>query len=232
MTCNDRSYDMLKAIIFDFDGTILDTEVPWYEAFSDLYHKHNKHLPLTLYSKIIGANTSSTDYIDPYRHLMEQVDEPLDYQELVAFTHERHQELMKDKTLQPGVQELLQFAKDANYKLGLASSSSRKWVLHYLDQLGILHYFDCIKTSDDVVRSKPDPELYLEVLKALNISSEETFAIEDSPNGCLAAKKAGLVCLVIPHAITEEMVFPDHDLRLKSLSDLSINQLLEQLNFN
>lgn len=226
---NVRSMHMLKGIIFDFDGTILDTEEPWYIAFSKLYQQYGHELPLSLYSKIIGANKSSDNYIDPVQHLIDLVGVELSYESLREAVHLHHQELMLTKSMRPGVIELLKVAKSNCLQIGLASSSSKDWVNHHLNRLGILDYFNAIRTSDDVDVAKPHPDLYLKTVEALGLQHDEVFAIEDSPNGCASAKAAGIKCVVVPHAITEAMTFPDHEVRLNSLNDLSFKQLVEAI---
>ncbi|MDB5084577.1 MAG: yhcW, partial [Bacilli bacterium] len=128
----------------------------------------------------------------------------------------------------PGVENYLTAATDLGLKIGLASSSDRKWVTGFLSQLGLLHYFECIRTSDDVEKVKPDPTLYLEVLHCLDVKPINAIAFEDSPNGALAAKRAGMRCVVVPNPITSQLVFGEFDRRLSSLLEIELAQLINE----
>jgi beta-phosphoglucomutase-like phosphatase (HAD superfamily) len=126
----------------------------------------------------------------------------------------------------PGVKDYLDDAKQLGLKLGLASSSSHNWVDGHLSRLGLISYFDCIKCSDDVKDVKPDPELYQSVLDALDLRADEGIVLEDSANGILAAKQAGLFCIVVPNPMTNHLSLDLADLRLTSLTELPLEKLL------
>lgn len=213
--------DLIKGIIFDFDGTIIDTETAWYTAFSEAYEEHGVELTLQQYSTCIGTSLNS---FNPYEYLMTELKLPIDKMEFRTSVQQRHSKLMEREAIRPGVQDYLDAAKEAGLHMGLASSSSMEWVERYLNQLGIRDYFDCIRTSDHVERVKPDPELYNQALSCLGISPEEAVAIEDSPNGFRAAAAAGMNCVVIPNDITSFLEFdvpptPHHTVESLSLLD-------------
>ncbi|MNC29331.1 Phosphorylated carbohydrates phosphatase [compost metagenome] len=138
----------------------------------------------------------------------------------------RHSKLMELEAIRPGIQHYLDSAKEANLRLGLASSSSMEWVEKYLEQLGIREYFDCIRTSDHVKNVKPDPELYHQALSCLGLAPEEAVAIEDSPNGSKAAAAAGMHCVVIPNPITSFLEFDAPHHKIESLSQLEFEQVI------
>ena len=110
-----------------------------------------------------------------------------------------------------------------------ASSSSRNWVVGHLSQLGLLSYFDYIRCGDEVARKKPDPELYLAVLAALHIQAEQAIVLEDSPNGILAARRAGIFCVAVPNPLTSQLPLDHANLRLASLADMSLERLIEEV---
>ena len=114
-------------------------------------------------------------------------------------------------------------------RLGVASSSTNEWVKGHLARLGILESFDCIRCRDDVANAKPEPDLYLAVLECLGVRASEAIAIEDSPNGVLAAKRAGLRCVAIPNSITAQLDLGQADLLLGSLDEVTLAELLESL---
>jgi len=114
-------------------------------------------------------------------------------------------------------------------KVGVASSSTRDWVRGHLERLGILDSFDCLRCRDDVASAKPEPDLYLAVLECVGVLAAEAIAIEDSPNGVLAAKRAGMRCVAIPNSITARLDLGRADLILDSLADVTLPELLSKL---
>jgi HAD superfamily hydrolase (TIGR01509 family) len=129
----------------------------------------------------------------------------------------------------PGVVRHLQEAKAIGLKVGLASSSTSDWVTGHLARLGILDSFDCIRCRDQVANAKPEPDLYLAVLQCLDVIASEAIAIEDSPNGVQAAKRAGLRCVAIPNSITADLDLGQADLQLGSLAEVTLADLLTKL---
>jgi HAD superfamily hydrolase (TIGR01509 family) len=210
---------MIRAIIFDFDGTILETESPDYHSWREIFEEHGAELPLELWAQYIGT---SIDTLDPYAHLEKCIGQQVDREHIRSRRRKRHDELVLQERVLPGVVELISEAKEAGLKIGLASSSSRDWVVGHLSRLGMLEHFEVIKTSDDVQRVKPDPELYLRAVQALNVSAEETLAIEDSVNGLLAAKRAGLHCIAVPNAMTKHLSFEGADAKYGTLLDFRL----------
>lgn len=131
--------------------------------------------------------------------------------------------------LLPGVVEHLEAAKSIGLKLGVASSSTRDWVRGHLARLGILERFDCLRCRDDVANAKPDPDLYIAVLECLGVLASEAIAVEDSPNGVMAAKRAGLRCVAIPNSITARLDLGQADVLLGSLADVTLAELLRRV---
>jgi HAD superfamily hydrolase (TIGR01509 family) len=218
-----------KAIIFDFDGLILDTEGPVYQSWSELYAEFNLELPFSTWSIFIG--TMEVPY-GPYDLLEEQLGRLVDRQVLEQKRQKYEDSLILEKPIMPGVERYIDEALQNGLKLGIASSSSCAWVTGHLDRLGLLHNFTCIKAADDVDITKPDPALYQAALACLGVSSKQAIAIEDSPNGILAAKRAGLTCIAVPNPLTRQMDLKKADLQLTSLLDLSLDELLAKISKN
>jgi putative hydrolase of the HAD superfamily len=124
----------------------------------------------------------------------------------------------------------LKAAKKNGLKIGLASSSGREWVVGYLQKLEIIGYFETIITRDDVEKVKPDPALYIKALQNLGISGKEAIAFEDSLHGSNAAMSAGIHCIVVPNPVTSHMEFKDYHLRLTSMKEKELNDILEDFN--
>lgn len=213
-----------RALIFDFDGLILDTEVPEFEAWQDVYRMHDCHLSFETWSACIGT---SEPVFNPCEHLEAQLGQAINRDDVRAAHRERFGELVAAQSVLPGVREYLVDARRLGLKVGVASSSTREWVEGHLLRLGLLSCFDGIRCKDDVRRTKPDPELYTATLRTLGVPANEGIAMEDSPNGILAAKRAGLFCVAVPNALTRQLYLGEADLQLGSLADLPLEELLE-----
>ncbi|MEY2371344.1 HAD family hydrolase [Lysinibacillus capsici] len=214
---------MMKAIIFDFDGTIIDTETAWYYVFRDAYALYGVDLSLETYSKCLGTNLQS---FNPYTYLSTHHHIKMDLAAFRTSIQESHAEFMKKETMRPGILALLQQAKKSGLHIGLASSSSRQWVDQFVDQLGIKSYFECFCTADTVKQVKPDPELYLQALDQLGVHASEAIAIEDSPNGARAAVAAGLHTMVIPNTLTKQLSFDNGHHTIDMLEKYSLQDLI------
>jgi HAD superfamily hydrolase (TIGR01509 family) len=131
----------------------------------------------------------------------------------------------------PGVIDYIHEAKRLGLTLAIASSSDLAWVYRHSTRLGVLEYFDQIVTRDDVGvgRTKPNPDLFLTALSRLKVPKEAAIVFEDSPNGIKAAKRAGIFAVAVPNAATSALFFEGADLILKSLTDLSLAQLLDKV---
>ncbi len=219
---------MLKAIIFDFDGLILDTESPLYQAWKDLFAQYGKDLPLSQWAAIIGT---VDDDFDPLKDLETQLGYPLSNRAMLRTQVEKQtlQQLQNQSSL-PGVETTLQEAKKQGLKIGLASSSNREWVGGHLKRLGLESYFDCVRTFSEVGCAKPDPLLYQSVLECLSVSPQEAIALEDSPNGITAAVEAGVFCIAIPNPLTRRLDLSHANLHLNSLEELDLVEIQKHLN--
>ena len=216
---------MIRAIVFDFDGLILDTEEPVYRSWLEVYEAHGELLPFERWVQIVGSTTTE---FHPQRHLEERLGRPLS-QEVLEGRIGRRTEMILAQELLPGILQSIDDARGLGLKLGVASSSTRDWVSGHLERLGILGRFDCVRCRDDVNHAKPAPDLYLAVLDCLGVSPSEAVAIEDSPNGVMAAKQAGIRCVAIPNSITATLDLSQADVVLRSLSDLPLRDLLQRL---
>jgi HAD superfamily hydrolase (TIGR01509 family) len=220
---------MIKALIFDFDGLILETEEPVYTAWEEIFQEYGCHLPLEVWTKIIG--TSDFNF-HPLTELERQYGAKLDRDDVLERKWQREMELIMARDAIPGVRTYLEDARKMGLKIGLASSSGCEWVTSHLKRLELFDYFDCIKGSDDVQQTKPAPDLFLAVLADLNVAPQEAIVLEDSPNGILAAKRAGIYCVAVPNTMTEGLDFKNADFRLYSLEDLSLKELLVKVEQN
>ena len=217
---------MIKAVVFDFDGLILDTETPSYEAFDRIYREHGTELPLEMYARCVGT---SYDAFNPYDYLEKCISKPIERDVIQKRHEELHRQIVEESSVLPGVREYLQLAKELGLAIGLASSSPMGWIQPLLEKHGLYDYFDSFLTADKVERVKPDPQLYLETLLALHVQGGEAVAFEDSLNGFTAARSAGLRTVVIPNAMTRHLQFSGVDRQLESMADLTLDELIRQL---
>ena len=209
------------AIVFDFDGVILDTETPLYSSWQEMYSRHGVHLDLELFATYIGG----ADYFDFHTHLEEQTGLKLDRQSLMEERRGLYSEHVAGNTVLPGVKDYLSEARARGFRIGLASNSDIGWVGSNLNELGLYDKFDVLKTRDDVVNVKPDPEIYLATLHDLKTDPGHAIAIEDSASGVAAAMAAGLFTVAVPNPITKYHNLDGADVIMESLASTPFSNL-------
>lgn len=218
---------MIKAVIFDFDGLILDTESNEYYAHSEMFRQLGVALPIQEWGKCIGTDASA---FDVFAYLEQLVGSPVDRVKLDAARDALFNKRMSKEEIRPGVRDYLSSAQALGLRIGLASSSSRAWVTGYLEMHHLAHFFETIRTRDDVATVKPNPELYQLALADLEVLPNEAIAFEDSPNGSLAAKRAGMYCVAVPNSVTDNLVFGEVDLRICSMQEMSLAEIISRFN--
>jgi HAD superfamily hydrolase (TIGR01509 family) len=219
----------IKALLFDFDGLILDTETPDYEVWCSIYREHGFELPREEWGGIIGGTGLSQ--FDAAEHLSILLQGQLDSVSL----RDRHQNesraILLAQEIMPGVMNYFHEAKRLGLKLAIASSSPHSWVDTHAKRLGIFDYFDKVICADDVPmgRTKPNPDLFLLALDQLKVHSQEAIVFEDSPNGVRAAHAAGIFVVAVPNSVTSQLSIENANLLLRSLADLPLHELLNTL---
>ena len=213
----------IDAVIFDFDGVILDTETPLYESWREIYRRHGADLDKAHFAEYIGG----ADYFDFHAHLERLAGAELDRERLTRERRRLYSRLVSGSAALPGVSERIADAKRLGAKVGVASNSDIGWVKSNLENLGMFGSFDVVRTRDDVARVKPDPEIYLSAARALSVLPENAIAIEDSANGVRAAKAAGMFTVAVPNPITALLPLDAADLIIPSLSDMSLERMVE-----
>lgn len=220
---NETGDKMITAVIFDFDGTIVDTETLWYKIFKEIVMTdYEMTLPLEEFAKSIGTTDDILfDYLD------QQLGKSIDRIQFIEKVSARFQDFRDTLVMREGVYELIKECSSLGLKLGIASSSSLEWVESYLEKFNIKHYFQTIKTKEHVKKVKPDPELYIKAMEALKVQPKEALAIEDSVNGSIAALTAGMACAVIPNEVTEFLNFHKDVLLVNKFSDVPLQTLIK-----
>lgn len=195
---------LYKAVVFDMDGVIFDSERAVMQCWEEVASRHN----IPNIEKAILACTGTT--MVRTREIMLNLygaDFPYDEyaRESSAIFHSRYDG--GRLPMKPGVKELLTFLKEHDKKIALASSTRQQVVTDELRDAGVIEYFDRIICGDMVSRSKPAPDIFLKACEELNISPSDSYAIEDSYNGIRAAHAGGLHPIMVPDLLPayEEM---------------------------
>ncbi|HTJ78072.1 MAG TPA: HAD family phosphatase [Rariglobus sp.] len=214
---------MLRALIFDFDGLLVDTETVLIDAWVQMHEEDGLPCDRNALHYIVGHTGITHDYWTAYAPETNR-----------AALDERYRLTARKLTLDapplPGAVALLAAARTAGLKIGLASNSSHEHVEGHLDHRGMRGFFDTIACRDDVQHGKPEPDVYLAALRGLGVTAAEAIAFEDSVPGHVAAHRAGLRVVVIPNPSTLHCEFPHAALKLSSLADTSLTALTTKFN--
>lgn len=219
----------VKALIFDFDGLILDTETPEVDVWSGIYSEHGFELPFDLWAQTIGGYGISN--FNPSEYLYQLSGNTLDVESARKHYQEESAKQILLKPIRDGVVDYLTEARRLNLRLAVASSSAHAWVDTHLVRLGLIPFFDYIVCSEDVPpgRTKPNPDLFLKALDQLQVGAHEAIVFEDSPNGVKAAKRAGIFVVAVPNPLTSRLPIEGENLRLRSMADLPLPGLLSRV---
>ncbi len=216
----------IRAVVFDFDGLVLDTEVPVYAAWCAAFDAHGAVPPsIEEWSAEIGTAGG----LDLEGWLVDRATSPVDVDAMHARRRAHRDELLELEQVRAGVDAWIDEAEAAGYGVAIASSSPSDWVAEHLERLTMRHRFAHVVTAGGALRAKPAPDTYLEACAQLAVHPSEALAVEDSPNGIAAAKAAGLRCVTVPNTITETLDLSAADLRLVSLADCTVADVLAKL---
>lgn len=208
-----------SAVLFDFDGVLVDTEWAIYEAWHRTFLAHGHPLPLETYTQCIG---SDFDTWSPKTHLEELTGSSFDWHQLDEARQVEIRRDLEQAGPMPGVVPLLEKLTAAGIPLAVVSSSSHFWVDGWLEKLRLMQYFKTVVCRGDAPRIKPAPDLWLEAVRRLGLPAGECLAIEDSLNGVKSARAAGLKIWAVPNRTTACLDFSLADAVLPSLEAISI----------
>jgi HAD superfamily hydrolase (TIGR01509 family) len=216
----------LRAVIFDLDGTIIDSEKAEYLAWREVFEEEGEELPMAVWSHVVGRIRGA---FDPMAHLEELTGRAFDRYAVRLRVRERFRTLLLAEPVRPGVRAFVRSAAAAGVRLAIATSGTAIWAHAMLRELDLAPYFPVVTTVDDVGRAKPDPALFLTTLERLRIPASSAVVVEDSPSGIAAANRAGIFSLLVPSAVTAALPFPPAGWRRKSLSGVRLSDLERRL---
>jgi HAD superfamily hydrolase (TIGR01509 family) len=212
---------ILAALVFDFDGLIVDTENPGFISWEELYQEFGATLSIDDWRHATGY----VGGFDPGIHLEKILGRRLDWSHLMPKREARNWELTLQAKALPGIEQLFLSARERRLRVGVASNSESGWVEGGLRRLGLRDYVDTIVTRDMVVNPKPAPDIYLKTVQTLQVEPSHAVALEDSEPGCRAAKRAGLKAVAIPNRFSERQDLTMADLIVKSATELNLDRL-------
>lgn len=204
-----------QAILFDFDGIILDSEWPIFQSWQRVFEREGHTLAHDLYVNCIGSDFEAWS---PPNYLEKLTGKQFDWDKENAA---RQVEIMRDLEAavpMPGVAALT--AHLADKPTAVVSSSSHHWVDGWLEKLDLICHFNTTVCRGDAARIKPAPDLFLEAAKQLDTDPRECLVIEDSINGMLAAHEAGMKVLAVPNRLTHILDFSAANWQTPSLHGL------------
>ncbi|MBK5297922.1 MAG: HAD-IA family hydrolase [Vicinamibacteria bacterium] len=210
-----------RAVIFDFDGLIIDSETPIFDIWAGIYRDHGGRLTMEHWRHALGTHNG----FDPYGELERQTGVRLSRDEWVPKVRDQHWRLCEGEPLRPGVFDRLAEARALGLPAAVASSSSLEWVGPWLARHGLRDLVDAVCTRDDVERVKPAPELFLLAAERIGVPPAQCVVFEDTPNGVAAAHAAGMWAVAVPSPITRALEFGSPHRTLTSLADCTLVEL-------
>jgi HAD superfamily hydrolase (TIGR01509 family) len=207
------------ALLFDFDGLLVDTESAALRAWQETFREHDAELPRPAWDAVLGTQHTRSAMLALLSGRMDTLDPGETWLKVKA----RIAALLEDEGPRAGVVTYLDTARERGFRLGVASGATRDWVVPRLRDVGLLDAFDAVVTGDGRP-SKPAPDVYLAALDA--VGAEAAIAFEDTPAGVTAAKAAGVSCVAVPNPVTAVLEFPQADLVLRSFTDKPFDELL------
>lgn len=209
---------MIKAVLFDLDGLLVDTEVVSLKIYQEIVSEYGFQFSKEEYAKHYSGKTE----VENIHRLIDTYHLSLTHQECLDKVLDMEQKLITQGVeLKAGVKPLLQFLNKNHFKIALATSSTRERAISILKRHNILHYFDAFVFSEDVNSSKPNPEVFLITCEKLHVAPEEAIVLEDSENGIMAAYNAHIPVICIPDMKKPTQDYLDKALRVyETLNDV------------
>jgi HAD superfamily hydrolase (TIGR01509 family) len=214
---------MIRAVIFDMDGLIIDTEWPDYQSWQELYATHGHELTLEEWVPYVGVWGPPVNLV---ARLTALIGEGADPAALKARRRARCDELVREAMApMAGYHALMDSLVTDGYRRGLASTSSRDWIDFIVDGLDVRAQFQAIIAGDEVAARKPAPDVYLRAAERLGVARAECVVLEDSAPGIASAKAAGMACIAIPNRVTRHQDLSAADHQVACLDGVTLELL-------
>lgn len=217
---------MIEALLFDWDGLVIDTETTWARVFSEALAEIGYTVDLPALGHLVGVAGAEFEQ-EWARFAAEHLHHGFDRATITAAILPRLQAANDALEPLPGVVDLLRLARDRSWRTGIATGSQRRYVQPRLERLGLARWFDELVTIDDVHRGKPSPDIYIELARRLEVAPSGCVVFEDSAHGARAAIEAGMRVIVCPCSVTTHHAFPSEALVVRSLADVHVGTLHE-----
>jgi HAD superfamily hydrolase (TIGR01509 family) len=215
---------LLEAVVFDFDGVVLDSETPEFESHRRVFESWGAPLTPDEWCDHVGIYRADHEE-HWFLQLCERSGRAVDQDAYEAEKRKLFLDLVPPEPMR-GIRELLEALRAVDVPTAIASSSVERWVVPAAERLGLSPLVDTIVTGDDVANRKPAPDIYLEALRRLGADASRSVAIEDSAPGVAAACAAGMKTIAIPHWLTERHDLNAAHLRVAHAGELSVARLV------
>jgi HAD superfamily hydrolase (TIGR01509 family) len=212
----------VAAVLFDFDGLLMDTETTSLRSWQHEWRFHGLELDTQHFFAEHGGDLSQARYAQLAAAVGPAYDQAASHARRTAYREQLHQDL----GLLPGLADWLQEAATLGLRIAVATSSGRGWAAGHLSHAGVLTAFEFLACGDEVAHPKPDPGVYHLALQRLALPARQVVAVEDSPHGVAAAQAAGLRCVAIPNPHLDPARFNAADLVLSSAREMSLEEVI------
>jgi HAD superfamily hydrolase (TIGR01509 family) len=223
-----RCLEVINALLFDFDGVIVDTEVPTFESWRETYAQYGVDLALDDWLPAVGSGSSVSGAFDAVVHLERLIGRTVDREAVIAYRTRRKTELYARAPLLPGVAERLAEARERGSSTAIVTRNHEDRVRAHCELVGLEHEFHALVcANEEPTRDKT--ELYRRALTHLDVHANEALAFEDSPAGVSSAKRAGVLCAAVPNDITRGAAFGEADVVLASLAEYPLDEIVHMV---
>ena len=220
-----RAGDAVSAVVFDFDGLLMDTESTSLASWRYEWSQWGLSLDEGTFFADHGGDVTEERYAALAAAAGPSYDRQLSHARRTAYRDRLHHEL----GLAAGILGWLDGAASLGLRLAVASSSPRNWVAGHLERAGVAEMFEVLACGDEVARHKPAPDVYVLALRRLGVAGSRAVAVEDTVHGVAAARAAGLRCIAIPNPFADRSRFGEANLVLTSAAEMPLSQALSHL---